>query len=179
MSPLSVSLGINEEEQIAVTNEGFKVGDLNMFLSSSNFHDSVIYLYKFWCLNSKQINKSSLMTSHQLSSTWILHMEGTSSCWASKPIFTKVGGEHVHRILCSFYIGQRLGLSSSGEARHTTHNTVPRKTFAFTMKTKLIFKLHGSAYLLLSLVSLVSSRLDNSRNLKTFCELLSHEFTRT
>lgn len=44
MSPLSISLGINEGEQIAVTNEGFKVGDLNMFLSSSNFHDSVIYL---------------------------------------------------------------------------------------------------------------------------------------
>lgn len=41
MSSLSISLGINERCQTAVTNGGFKVGDLNTFLSNFNFHDSV------------------------------------------------------------------------------------------------------------------------------------------
>lgn len=44
MSPLSIILGINEGGQRAVTNEGFKVDDLKMFLTSSNFDDSRIHL---------------------------------------------------------------------------------------------------------------------------------------
>lgn len=43
MLPLSFILDINEGGQRAVTNEGFKVGDLGTFLTSSNFDDSVIH----------------------------------------------------------------------------------------------------------------------------------------
>lgn len=43
MSLLSIILGINEGGQIAVTNEGFQVGDLKTLLFSLNFHDSRVH----------------------------------------------------------------------------------------------------------------------------------------